>query len=227
MLRAQRQFRRNLRDWGARVALGKVCAKALSPVCLRRVYRVYRIDLQTWPPREPLASGLQYRLVTREDAGLIEAIEDMEEWLEGALEQRLQNGSTCLVAIDGARLAGFNLTSFGQVHVPLLERTWTFRPDHAWSEQITVAHSHRRRGIACELRHRMFAELRARGIKRFYGGTLSANEGSLRLARKVGFSEILDVHYRKILGSRRYVCCRVLSIGRRLTQPLDPQSTSR
>ena len=59
MLRAPRQFRRNLRDWGPRVALWKAYAKVWSPIHLHRVYRVYRIDLQKWQPRSPLADGLE------------------------------------------------------------------------------------------------------------------------------------------------------------------------
>ena len=224
MLRAYRRFRRNLLDRGARVALWRACVQVLAPVYLHRVYRVYRIDLLTWQPREPLRDGLQYRLLTRDDTDVIAGIEDIEEWLQGAVEQRLRNGSTCLIAMDGPRLAGFNLTSFGQISIPLLEKTWTLRPDCAWSEQITVARSHRGRGVASELRYRMFTELRARGIKRFYGDTLSANKSSLGLTRKVGFSEILDIHYRRVLGAMS--AAEFARSGDNL-QRVEPRSTSR
>jgi RimJ/RimL family protein N-acetyltransferase len=95
-------------------------------------------------------------------------------------------------------VAGFNLVSFGRARIDLIGAERSFRRD-AWSEQITVNPDYRGRGVASELRFRVFGELKARGIAHFYGGALALNEGSLKLARKVGFREIAEVRYRKVL----------------------------
>jgi RimJ/RimL family protein N-acetyltransferase len=121
--------------------------------------------------------------------------------LQASVERRLRDGALCLAALDGRTVAGFNLVSFGRTRIDLIEAERSFRK-HAWSEQITVNPDYRGRGIASELRYRIFAELKARGIAKFYGGALALNEPSLKLARKVGFREIAEVRYRRVLYFR-------------------------
>ncbi len=185
----------------------KSIARIFRAVYETRVYRIYRIDLRKWQPRSPIEDGLDYRFVKPEESTLIAQMESLEEWLEGSIERRLQQGAICLAALENHKVAGFNLVSFGRVWVRLLAIEWSFGHEKAWSEQITVSPDYRGRSIASELRYRIFAELKRRGIARFYGGALAHNKASLKLARKVGFQEIVDVHCRKVLNSRtrRYV----------------------
>ena len=49
-----------------------------------------------------------------------------------------------------------------------------------------------------------FAELKNRGVKKVYGGTLRSNEPNLRLSSKVGFKELTDIHYTNFLGHKRW-----------------------
>ena len=119
------------------------------------------------------------------------------------MEEKLEKGGFCLVAMDGERMAGFNLVAFGEVYIPLLKMTKKLREGEAWSEQITVLKSYRRRNLASDIRSQVFNELKRKGFRELYGGTLRSNNASLGLARKVGFKEITDVHYRSILGSKK------------------------
>ena len=77
-------------------------------------------------------------------------------------------------------------------------------PDEAWSEQITVQKDYRKRGLACEIRYQVFNVLKQRGIKSFYGAALIKNTGPLKLARRVGFSELKDIYFYKVLGRRSW-----------------------
>jgi RimJ/RimL family protein N-acetyltransferase len=203
---AIRQFQRNLRDYGTLVTLRKAVARPFQRFFETRAYRIYMIDLRAWQPRPPVENLLRYRLIGPDDAEVIGQIETLEDWLQGSIERRLRGGAICLAAAEGGKVAGFNLVSFGRVRVPLIGVERSFGRNSAWSEQITVNPEFRGRGIASELRYRIFTELKSRGVERFYGGALALNTASLKLARKVGFREIVEVRYRKALGlrSRRY-----------------------
>jgi hypothetical protein len=50
----------------------------------------------------------------------------------------------------------------------------------------------------------MFDELRGKGIRKFYGGTMPDNEANLRLTRTVGFRELFDIEYRNILTMKSW-----------------------
>lgn len=133
----------------------------------------------------------------------------MAEWFADELGHKLAKGSLCLVALDGNRVAGFNVISFGSIYIPLLNMTRSFREGEAWSEHIGVHKDYRKMGLASQLRYRILAELKLRGIKRLYGGALRSNIASLKLARRIGFKEFADVYYRRICGVESRVYRRV------------------
>ena len=191
-----------MRDHGLGVTLRKSVAWLFRFVYRSAKYRIYRIDLGTLEPTVFGKEDLEYRFIEPTESLLIGQVEGLEEWLSGSVEQKLLRGSLCLVAIDSVTVAGFNLISFGQVHIPLIEDVRRFPAGTAWSEQITVRPEYRGRGIASKLRYKIFAELKSRGITRFYGGALALNTASLRLAQKVGFREIVEVHHQKCFGVR-------------------------
>jgi GNAT superfamily N-acetyltransferase len=112
----------------------------------------------------------------------------------------------CIAAFDEGELAGYNLVSLGTVYMPLVKLGRRFRHDEAWSEQIAVVKDFRKKGLGANLRYRIFRELRERGVRMFYGGALAGNLASLKLARRVGFKEFVDIRYTRILGwtGRRY-----------------------
>lgn len=207
--RSMKKLRRNYQDYGLRVTLDKTCARAMAIAMESRTYRIYRIRLDRFIPAEMDTGGLELRLLRDDEDSLIDQIEGLEEWLLGKIRQKLSSDSICLVALDERRVAGFNLVSFGKVYMPLVEMTRMFRNNEAWSEQITVNRDYRGRGLATILRLTVFGVLKDRGVTRFYGGTLPLNIANRKLSKKVGFQEIADIHYRRILNNKTWLFKRI------------------
>lgn len=203
--RVIRKLQRNVQDYGPWVAIRKSVAYLMSPAYQRTVYRIYVLDL-----RQVHCSGtadthiVDYALLNPDDDHTIDQIENGAEWLQGQFRARLADGAVCVVASRGRQLAGFNLVTPGQVYIPLLKLTRTFRPGTAWSEHIAVGRDFRGQGVATELRRRIFQELQSRGINKLYGGTLQSNIRALGLARKLGFRELADVTYTNVLGRQSW-----------------------
>lgn len=205
-----RKLLRNLQDYGLRATLQKSAASVVGPVFSTRVYRIYRKDLShASAVHERDVPGLTFQILTPDDQDTICQIEKKHEWLRGQLKAKLQAGGLCLAAFAGDKLAGFNLIGFGRVRIPLLDMTRLFRQGDAWSEHIAVEKDSRQTGLASQLRHRIFDELRQRGYRRLYGGTLRSNIASLRLARKMGFREIVDIRHIRLLGKGTWQYRRV------------------
>lgn len=196
---AARRIKRNLTDYGIAMFLRKGIQYLFQAFYLKRIYRIYRRDLHCgqWP--EPSLEGIDLKVVGSGDTSVIRQIAGMEEWLEDGLKEKISKG-LCVAALDGPRVAGFNLVAFKEVSIPLLGLKKRLRPHQAWSEQISVDKEFRKKGVATALRYHVFTELLNRGISRFYGGALLTNIASLKSAQKAGFLQIADVHYRKILN---------------------------
>ena len=198
-----RKFLRNLNDYGFLVTLRKIISYLIQPVYENRTYRIYRFDLQNLQETPSGESVFTFKIIDKSDTGIIRQIEDMEEWLKGKVASLLETGGLCLVALDGEKVAGFNLVSLAEGYIPLIGLRKDLRENEAWSDQITVSKNYRGKGLGSALRYRIFKELKKRGIERIYGGTQISNLASLNLARKVGFKEIADVQYLKILNKKR------------------------
>ncbi len=141
-------------------------------------------------------------MIDKSDTGIIRQIEDMEEWLKDKVASMIEAGGLCLVALDGERVAGFNLVSLGEGCIPLIGLRRDLRENEVWSDQITVSKNYRGKGLGSALRYRVFKELKEKGFRKVYGGTQISNLANLNLARKVGFKEIADVQYIKILNKK-------------------------
>jgi GNAT superfamily N-acetyltransferase len=196
---------RNLQDYGWRITLKKTLAYLLRSIYFRQVYRIYRINLEETKPSEGYDQRqFTFMLLAAQDADLIAQIENIAEWLRGRLTEALAARQLCLVALDGEEVAGFNLINFDHATLVLVNLQKKLRTDFAWSEHIAVKKKFRKTGLGSQLRFRIFQELRERGFRRLYGGTLRSNVASLNLARAVGFKEIGDIHYRKILSIEKW-----------------------
>lgn len=206
------KVRRNWEDYGWSTAAKKTLAYLLRVVYFQQVYRIYRIKLEdAAPPGEGNVQDFQFRMLTARDTDAIAQIEGIAEWLRGRLRGAIAAGQPCLVAMDGDRVAGFNLIRMDRATLVLVNQTRRLHPRCAWSEHIAVCKDYRRSGLGAQLRFRIFQELKRRGVRRLYGGTLVTNSASLALARSVGFREIADVHYRKILSFKKWRYVRVRS----------------
>lgn len=200
-----RKFQRNVQDHGLKAALGKSVAYFFAFAYKCSLYRLYKIDLakdKTETPSE--LEGVEFRFLSAADEEAIRQIEDSSEWLQGSVKERLVAGAICLAAFERGQLAGFNLVSFGHVHMPLADISRIFRKNEAWSEQISTVKTFRKKGLASQLRYRVFEELRRRGIRKFYGGALADNLPSLKLAQRVGFREFVEIRYTRVLGIKRW-----------------------
>jgi GNAT superfamily N-acetyltransferase len=205
-----RKVYRNLQDYGWRIAVGKALAYLVRAIYFRQVYRIYRINLDEINPSANFETQrLTFKILTAENADMIAQIENIAEWLGGRLTKALSGGQICLVALDGDQVAGFNLINLDQATLVLVNLEKKLRPGSAWSEHIAVKKEYRKSGLGSQLRYRIFDELQKRGIRRLYGGTLRSNIASLSLARSVGFKEISDIHYRKLLSVEKWRYKRV------------------
>lgn len=205
-----RRIQRNVEDYGWWVTAKKSLANLLAPVYKRQVYRIYRKSLEVAQPQEESETNyFTFKILNPDDTCVIRQVENLVEFLRGELAEAIAAGDLCLAALHKDRLAGFNLITFGEVFIPVIEMKRVFRQGEAWSRQIAVHKDFRKRGLGSQLRYRVFDELRKRGIKRFYGGTLRSNVPALKLTRRVGFEEFVDVHYIKVFNSKTWRFRRV------------------
>lgn len=204
------KVRRNLEDYGWHVTIKKALAYLVRWIYFQQVYRVYAINLDTI--KESKYSGdhkFTFKLLTPQNLDMIAQVENTAEWLRGQVKGKITAGQSCLVALDGEKVAGFNLINFEQAFLILVNRKKKLRPGSAWSEHIAVKKEFRKSGLGALLRYRIFEVLRSRGIHRLYGGTLRSNTASLGLTRSVGFKEICDIHYHKFLSFKIWQFKRV------------------
>lgn len=204
-----KKIRRNARDYGLKACAAKMLAAGASVVYERRVYRLYRIDVQSkeWPWPEP--GHFRYRLLRLPDRDAIRQIEKLSDCVEGMIEPTVASGGLCCVVYDGPRVVGFNLINLQWMNIPLIKLQRPLRHGNAWSEHIAVDKFYRKHGLATQLRWCVLAELKRRGCRYLYGGTLVSNIASLRLSRAVGFRELVDITYQQFLGQRDYKLKRV------------------
>jgi GNAT superfamily N-acetyltransferase len=205
-----RKVRRNLQDYGWHITATKALAYLFRSVYFRQVYRIYRINLDaTKPPEDPNPHNISFKILATQNVEMIAQVETIAEWLRGRLTNAIAKGQVCLVALDGDEVAGFNLINFDQATLVLVNLKKKLRRGFAWSEHIAVKKEFRKTGLGSQLRLRIFQELKRRGIRRLYGGTLRSNTASLSLARSVGFKEIGDIHYRKFFSFEKWWYTRV------------------
>jgi len=204
------KVQRNLQDYGWHATAQKTLAYLFRSVYFRQVYRIYRINLDaTKPPVDPNHPNFRFKILTAQDLEMIAQVENIAEWLRGRLTNALAAGQLCLVALDGDEVAGFNLINFDHATLVLVNLKKKLRRGYAWSEHIAVKKEFRKSGLGSQLRFRIFQELKRRGIRRLFGGTLRSNTASLNLARSVGFKEIGDIHYRKFFSIEKWWYTRV------------------
>ena len=204
------KVQRNLQDYGWHITVNKTLAYLFRSVYFRQVYRIYRINLDaTKPPEDPSHPNFRFKILTTQNMEMIAQVENIAEWLRGRLTETIAAGQMCLVALDGDEVAGFNLINFDHATLVLVNLKKKLRRGFAWSEHIAVKKEFRKSGLGSQLRFRIFQELKRRGIRRLFGGTLRSNTASLSLARSVGFKEIGDIHYRKFFSIEKWWYTRI------------------
>lgn len=196
-----KRLRRNISDYGMGATLSKVINSVGRLFYYNRAYTIYRSDLRKLPLQSQADDSFSFRFLGAEEAKPYRTqVLAMEEWLIGAFDSILAEGGRCLVALDGDTLAGFNLVSFNQIVLPVINFTRKLRDGEAYSEQITVAKQYRGRNLGTKLRLELFKALRDQGIQKIYGGTDINNHANLALCGKVGLKPIANIRRIEFFG---------------------------
>lgn len=201
-----RKFKRNLTDYGFLIAVKKMILYPLTDIYKKKDIYVYKKDLTKYEPVEKTNPSFEYVFFEKENIteDLSNQLIEIEEWLFDKLDMILDNQGICLAAMDGETIAGFNLVSFNEIYIPLVELKRTFRKKQAWSEQISVRKEYRKKGLGSILRYKMFNELKARGNKSLYGSTMTDNVSNIELSKKVGFEIFAKISFRRLLNRKKY-----------------------
>lgn len=214
---AQAEFKPE-RKWSIQDSIAHA---SLFPFYERRILRVYRADLgRLATAAAPEPAGFEFRILRPDDPVLIPQVERYGEAFLGNVRARIAREAFCLAAVCEDRVVGFNLIGFGRVFLPAVYATQKCRPDAAWSELIYVRSDIRRGGLGSCLRLRSFAELRRRGIRKLYGGTLAHDEAALGFARATGFVEVAEIEYLRLFEGHTWRYRRVMRSDR--TNPSAP-----
>jgi len=208
-----KKFRRNLNDYGFFIATKKMITYPFEKIYRSKDYLIYKKDLREYVPNEKTNLSFEYKFYDNLnlDKKVVHQILSMEEWLTDKMESIIKHGGLCVVAFDGGKVAGFNLVSFKQVNIPLIELDRKFRVDQAWSEQITVSKDYRKHGLGSILRYKMFNELKERGFRAIYGGTMWDNWSNIELSKKVGFEIFVKVSFKRLFKNKKYTYHRIYS----------------
>ena len=206
-----KKFKRNLSDYGFLIAVKKIFTYPFEKIYRRKDYLIYKKDLSKYVPNEKTNPSFEYKFYDSHnfDKKVIDQILSMEEWLTDKMESILKYGGLCATALDGEKVAGFNLVCFNEVFMPLLELNKKFRKDQAWSEQITVSKDYRKQGLGSILRYKMFNELKSRGYRALYGGTMWDNWSNIELSKKVGFEIFVKVSFKRLFNNKKYTYHRI------------------
>ncbi len=194
---------RNFRDYGFFVTLHKVMGRFLTPIVCFRIYILYKADLTESEIPKDNDTSIVIRTIDPTEKDLITQIFTMEEWLEGYLEEILHEGGLCFVALDGNIVTGFNLVSYQRINLPPVRFTQKLDSHQAYSEQISISRSYRKKGLASRLRYEVYRTLLTQGIQQIYGGTDISNLANLALSQKVGLISVATIHYRKLLWTHK------------------------
>ena len=185
----------------------------VTTIYKRKDYLIYRKDLNAYVPNNKTNPSFEYKFYDHNnmDNKVVRQILAMEEWLIDKIEFIIKHGGLCIIAMDGDKIAGFNLVSFNEVYMPLIEINKKFRKHQAWSEQITVSKDYRKQGLGSILRYKMFNELKERGYKYLYGGTMWDNWSNIELSKKVGFEIFVKVSFKRLFKNKKYTYQRIYS----------------
>jgi len=201
-----KKFKRNLVDYGFFIAVKKMILYPFSNIYKEKVYLIYKKDLRKYESANKNNPAFNFKIYTKENLNdnIKNQLTEIEEWLADRIDFIFDHSGICLVALDGDKVAGFNLVSADEVFIPLVEMQRKFKSDQAWSEQITVRKEYRSKGLGSILRYKMFDELKARGFKALYGGTMWDNWSNIELSKKVGFVIFLKIKFKRIFKNKKY-----------------------
>ena len=200
----------SLRDLGVKHMLRRILEETmLRHLFLTRQFIIYEkqlVDLDNLNLRNP---HLEFSFISEDSHEILQQIEELNGISQDFVTKKLVDGGECLVATDTARLAGFNLVSYGDIYMHYLERNLMLSNSEVWSEQIFASQPYRQAGVATDLRHIMFHHLAKKGYTKLIGGYLPYNVGAGILAKNLAFVEKEKVTLVKIFGWKKYLVHRL------------------
>jgi hypothetical protein len=176
----------------------------LKKLFLFRNFIIYDKDLTKLNNVRLQNPKLKFSFISEDNPEILEELEEISGFSRDLIMERLQTGSDCLVAMEGNKVVGFNMVSFGNVYIHYLEQYMNLLESEAWNEQISVSNQYRYQGIAADLRNVMFKHLKEKDYARCIGGTLQINVKARMLARRTGFIEREKVTFIRMLKRKKY-----------------------
>lgn len=207
----KRRFFRNLHDYGFWICLKKFVSSVLRAFYKNVNVIIYRLDIES-NVKEPInLSSFAFKLLSDRDHEEIAQVEEMAEWLEGKLKYNLVTKKLCMASFDNNKLIGFYLASFEEVFIPQLSLRVILRPDQVWAEEIMIHRKYRGKGLATELKYRIYLELQNRGINTLYACVSVYNKASLKSAEKFELTKAFHVKYLKFLSFKKLIFWEILN----------------
>ena len=194
-----RKLKRNLSDYGIWIAIAKSLGFIIKPIYEKQTYIIFFNELDHFQDHSFRNDNFTYKFINKNDAEIIKQIEGREEWLHNKLVNKLNKDCICLVALYDKKVVSFFLVNLNEFYIPLIHFKRSLRSNECYGDQITVDKIYRGTGLASSLRIRMFKELRKRGIKKLYGGTLISNIATRKSTTKFAYKYLADVSYFKFL----------------------------
>ena len=191
---------RNFNDYGFWICFKKSISYLCKPFYENMVLMVYRVEMENVEVQAAFKHNFKFKLINSKDSRLINQIEKMEEWLQGKVEGKLQRDGICMVLMDRDKVIGFYLAALGEVFIPLLKLKVILELCEAWGEQVTITKKYRRKGLATELKRKIYSELNKSGIKTIYGHAALNNKATLKSAEKIKSKHLAVIQYLKFIN---------------------------
>ena len=108
----------SLRNLGVKHTTWRILEETiLKRLFLFRNFVIYDKDLTKLNRVRLQNPKVQYSFVSEDEPDILGEIEEISGFPRDQIVERLRTGSDCLVAIDGDKVVGFNLVSFGNIYI--------------------------------------------------------------------------------------------------------------
>ena len=204
-------MKRNLYNFGLLITLKKTFYFIIKPLYKKLTYKIYIIGLNNINQQRISNNNFVYKFVNKDDKIIIKQIEDMEEWLQNRIIEKLNSNCICLAAMDKNSVVGFLIANLNEMNIPWINFKKKLRANECYGEQITINKKLRRIGLAALLRLRVFEELKKKGITKFYVGIPAWNKIIRKSINNFGFNYLVDISY------VRFITCKGLQFSRTVT----------
>ena len=204
-------IKRNLYNFGLFIILKKTFYFVIKSVYKKLTYKIYFIEVHSFMHSPVSNNNLDYKFVDKNDIEIIKQIEDMEEWLQNRIIEKLNSNCICLAAMDKNSVVGFLIANLNEMNIPWINFKKKLRANDCYGEQITIDKKLRRIGLAASLRLRVFEELKKKGITKFYVGIPAWNKIIRKSVNNFGFNYLVDISY------VRFITCKGLQFSRTVT----------